>query len=507
MQRQSMFIRNSKDSVAQWSVLSLFMAFRIASGATHADPEDRSLDARLTIAEDPSGNIATFKVDGPIDRSNPFFQSLGSNGRSCATCHVAAQAMSFTPEHARRLYRETRGTDPLFASVDGANCDTVAPEDRGGHSLLLQKGLIRVSLPVPPNAEYSISVVKDPYGCALRIDPKTALLTASVYRRPLPSANLSFLSAVMFDGRETLAPLTDLSTATASLRSDLSHQVIDATTGHAQAATPPTATQIRDIVDFELALFTAQYRDEDAGRLDAGGGLGGPLNLSVQVYYPGINDSLGHDPAGYPFTPASMQLFAAWAPASSNIDDRDGSARADIAAGEKLFNSAAMTISNVRGLNDSPALGRPSSFTGNCATCHDAPNIGNHSLPLPLDIGTSHIAGSGLESDPTLAAALKELNPADLPVFLISGCPDPFSSGTPASFYTTDPGRALITGRCSDFNRLKGPVLRGLAARAPYFHNGAAESLNEAVRFYNVRFQMGLTQTEMRQLVAFLRTL
>jgi len=30
------------------------------------------------------------------------------------------------------------------------------------------------------------------------------------------------------------------------------------------------------------------------------------------------------------------------------------------------------------------------------------------------------------------------------------------------NFYTTDPGKALITGKCSDFNRLKGPILRGL---------------------------------------------
>ena len=32
-----------------------------------------------------------------------------------------------------------------------------------------------------------------------------------------------------------------------------------------------------------------------------------------------------------------------------------------------------------------------------------------------------------------------------------------------------------------DLNRVKGPILRGLAARAPYFHNGAAASLLQAV--------------------------
>jgi cytochrome c peroxidase len=68
-----------------------------------------------------------------------------------------------------------------------------------------------------------------------------------------------------------------------------------------------------------------------------------------------------------------------------------------------------------------------------------------------------------------------------------SGCPDPFNPGQPASFYTSDPGKALITGLCSDFNRGKGPILRGLAARAPYFHNGAAADQHELVNFYNER--------------------
>ena len=113
----------------------------------------------------------------------------------------------------------------------------------------------------------------------------------------------------------------------------------------------------------------------------------------------------------------------------------------------------------------------------------------------------------GAESDPLIAAALAELSPPDLPVFLIQGCADPFNPGQPASFYTTDPGRALITGHCSDFNRVKGPVLRGLAGRAPYFHNGAAADLDELVSFYDKRFQMGLTKLQKRQLVAFLDAL
>ena len=492
-------------SASRRVVCGLLGALSLA-GLVRADPSP--VNPRLTVGIDATGLIGVYKNDGPIDQQSEFFQSLGTNGRSCGTCHIATEAMSFTPAHARNLYDETRGADPLFASFDGANCTTAAPDDRAAHSLLLKNGLIRIPMPVPLNAAYSISVVHDPYGYALQIDPTTHVLTASVYRRPLPTANLSFLSAVMFDGRETIVPLTSAATLAANLRTDLAHQAMDAILGHAQAAVTPTDAQLNAIVDFELALFSGQVWDNDAGLLSDGEAKGGPIDLSGQVYYPGINDTLGADPNGTPFNPVSMTLYAAWEAYAGIRGDADRlNARAAIAAGEKLFNSAPMTISNVRGLNDNAALNKPSSFAGTCATCHDTPNIGHHSLPLPLDIGTGHTSNPSFESDPIVAAAVSELSVPDLPVFLISGCPNPFNQGQAESFYTTDPGKALVSGNCADFNRVKGPILRGLAARAPYFHNGAAANLRELVNFYNLRFQMALSEEQKSELVAFLNSL
>ena len=76
-----------------------------------------------------------------------------------------------------------------------------------------------------------------------------------------------------------------------------------------------------------------------------------------------------------------------------------------------------------------------------------------------------------------------------------------------ATVQTTDPGRALISGKYDDIGKFKGPILRGLAARAPYFHNGFAENLDAVIDFYNERFAMDLTEQEHDDLVAFLRTL
>jgi len=86
-----------------------------------------------------------------------------------------------------------------------------------------------------------------------------------------------------------------------------------------------------------------------------------------------------------------------------------------------------------------------------------------------------------------------------LPVFELACTQGPLAGNT---YYTSDPGKALITGQCSDIGRGKGLILR-----APYFHDGVAANLQQVVNFYNQRFQIGLTQQEMQDLVNFLQTL
>jgi hypothetical protein len=205
-------------------------------------------------------------LNGNTQTDGPFFQSLGTNGRSCASCHVA-QGMSFTPTGAQARFTQTGGQDPLFSEVDGANCRGATTGDAAAHSLILNSGLIRVGLTPPATAEFTINVVHDPYGCAIVPNPVTGQPVVSVYRRPLPATNLRFLSVVMFDGRETVTPLNDRQTFSGNLITDLTHQAVDATIIHAEAAQAPTSTQLLQIVNFELGLFTAQSSDSQAGSL------------------------------------------------------------------------------------------------------------------------------------------------------------------------------------------------------------------------------------------------
>ena len=145
----------------------------------------------------------------------------------------------------------------------------------------------------------------------------------------------------------------------------------------------------------------------------------------------------------------------------------------------------------VAGLND--VLDR-ATIPGFCGTCHDTPNVGNHSVKAPLNIG---IANAGANKPPALDIS-------GLPVFTLR-CTGGSNAGQ--VFVVTDPGRAMITGNCADIGKVKGPILRGLAARAPYFHNGSAATLMDVVNFYDQRFGIGFTSNQKQDLVNFLNAL
>jgi len=472
-----------------WIGLSLSILLLSASTSLHAGFSLPNLFPFLDL----SGFSATNSTTGSVSLSGAFFQSLGTNGRTCATCHAASDGFGLSAADAQLRYSLTHGKDPLFAQVDGSTCPTGAINN----SLLVNNGLIRIGMQVPPNStspdppQYTITAVQDPYGCALTTDSQ-GVETASMYRRPLPATNLGFSSAIMWDGRESFFnPLNDENTFAANLNTDLTQQATDATLGHAQATQPPTAKQLADIVGFELALNSAQLSDFFAGKLNGqNGSEGGPQFLPTQQYYPGINDSLGGDPHGNQFTPNVFTIYTTW-------QNSHNSRQASIARGETIFNTQPLTISNVPGLTTGSET-----INGTCTTCHDTPNVGNHSFPLPLDIGVNH--SLAYETDPNIIAGLQQLHQPTMPVFELV-CTDGPQAGQ--IFYTSDPGKAMLTGQCSDIGRLKGPILRSLESRQPYFHNGAAGSLSQVVNFYNQRFQMGLSSQQMQDLINFLQTL
>jgi cytochrome c peroxidase len=140
-----------------------------------------------------------------------------------------------------------------------------------------------------------------------------------------------------------------------------------------------------------------------------------------------------------------------------------------------------MLISGVNGLND--VSGQVSIF-GSCSTCHSSPNIGHRSRDLLLNIGTS----DAVRRSP------------DMPLYTLS-CPGNDTR------QTMDPGLAMSTGKCADIGKFKVPILRGLAARAPYFHDGQAADLNAVIDFYCFRFGFCVSAQDRADLIAFLNSL
>lgn len=434
-------------------------------------------DARVLTYQNDAGQASTFTTNAAIDLNNPFFQDLGTNERTCASCHQPDSAWTITPANIEQRFLATRGADAIFRNNDGSNCEGVVAntvtEKRAAYSLLMTRGLIRVGLNVPPNAEFVIDNVRDPYNCT------GSTTDVSVYRRPLPSSNLPFVSAVMWDGRE--------SSAQSLIQHDLMQQANDATRGHAAGLRDLTQAEAQQIVQFETGLFVAQSRDRLAGNLSDRGASGGPLALSAQPFFLGINDPVGLNPTNASFDSRAFTIFNSWRSLTAVTDDPPTEARRAIARGQQIFNTRPIVLSGVAGLNkqtfsNGVTVGDP--IVGTCTICHDTPNAGNHSVKAPLNIGLT---------DPAVATYL--------PVYTLR------NKTTGDTIETTDPGRALISGKWADVGRFKGPVLRALASRAPYFHNGSAASLEEVIDFYERRFQLGLTTQERADLLAFLRAL
>jgi len=192
------------------------------------------------------------------------------------------------------------------------------------------------------------------------------------------------------------------------------------------------------------------------------------------------------------FTPVIFTLYEAWA----NVPpDGRNAARAAVLRGEILFNSKPITISGVNGLNLLPSdpLGA-NPLVGTCGTCHDSPNVGNHSVSAPLNIGVA---------DPT-----SSLNVSYLPVIKLRNKTD-----STQVISTTDPGRALVTGKWADIGKFKTPSLRNVALTAPYMHDGSVATLEQAVdlelyaRGGALNYPIALTADERRDIVEFLKAL
>jgi cytochrome c peroxidase len=347
------------------SIPSLVIAFLIVGCfVTRAGTDDFKVDSsrggggELIVTNDPFGKLGTASTNRFNGGStNGFFVPLGTNGRTCVTCHVADDAYTISPGTVKKVARKNF-RDPLFNSFDGgSDCpppvSTQLPDARNS-TMLLENALIREQIGIPSGANFSLVTATNPKNC--QIPPGSPAISGKLvlFRRPLPSTNLFFLSDVRWDGRETVLPITTGPNFTniEPLVFDVSSQANHASIAHELSPSILGTQELADIVEFERNLFTAQLSIEPLNDL---GDRGGPGYIAKKVapgFFIGQNDPLGKDFSSKVFT-----LFAAWEPKSG---DRDADARAHppltelqkaIGEGEKIFNTRTFTIANVQGLN------------------------------------------------------------------------------------------------------------------------------------------------------------
>lgn len=364
----------------------------------------------------------------------------GSNGRSCASCHVPKDNFTLTPEHVATLLARNPN-DPLFNRIDAddPNADTLTFEH-------LKKGLIRVGLTLPQNVD-----LIDEAGNVTTPPDRMIYVWRSV-----PSVADSVLTApYQLDGRERT----------------LERQAQGAITSHSEAGAFPSPV-LRRIADFQRRVFTS-----DRSRRVAHGAVGDVEDRLVlnaeetrgrRVYqqvceacHGGSNkttivDRVVHD-TGFPaLRPDGTVIYRTDAPL--------------------------------------PVLAsQPTNEFMNVATSFET--------YLALIDATSHEHFSKDVGFPTFRFrfykdASRRQVIAELPPALPNGDPlgdipldendNPIvGPNFTLQAFTTDPGRAAITGNPYDFEAFDIPTLRGIAKTAPYFHDNSAKTLEEAINVYN----------------------
>ncbi len=449
-----------------------------------------------------NGTLGVLNATGPVNTDrHPFFTALGTNGRACVNCHQPTYSMSVSTTGLLDRWKSTDGKDPVFAAFDGSNCPGLPQNLQSSHSLLLKRGLFRIPLPWPPQnadgskkpVEFTIEVVRDPTGCNLSSEYglKSAQPMISVYRRPRPVANLKYVISggqpiVLKTGMladvdpETKKPVA-MNLMSDAREATLTTQALDAIMGHEQARVAPTREQLEKIVEYESQVYSAQAAHIFGGPLVV---PGGPTALGVAAlrdHRAGVLGDNNYDPV--------FGQFTAWKGPDYY--------KSSVARGADIFMYRQFWLRDAAHIN-SIGLGNPLKRT--CATCHNAQMTGQDLSAGWVDVGTTNY--------PTWTEPATWAESSELPVFKITcskdADPHPYLGRV---IYTTDPGRALISGKCVDVGSIVMQQLRGLAARAPYFVNGSAKSLREVVDFYDRRFEMRLTDEEKEDLVNFLGAL
>ncbi|MCP3097823.1 cytochrome-c peroxidase [Myxococcus sp. K15C18031901] len=383
----------------------------------------------------------------------------GTNGRSCATCHVPEDHFTLTPTHVARLL-ETSPDDPLFNAIDAD--DPTATTLTFEH---LKKGLVRVWLPLPDTMDL--------------IDDEGHVTTPPDRRlfvwRAVPSiADTAMSAPFQLDGR----------------MATLEQQAQAALTSHSEGGTAP-ASELARIATFERDVFSSDRARTIAARLAQGAD---PTGL------PDVEDGLSLSPAEQ----RGREVYAAACAAchggatkqtltKREVHDSlfpalrpDGTVQYEVPATTPPTPVLASTPGN-------GFMNIGSAFVTYLGQVDPESEIFTRTVHFPRYRYRFYTDGSRTQKVVDLPPKPPPFAGGDLSDFE----PEIDADGNPIAgpnrvpqFFSSDPGRAIITGEPNDFEAFDVPTLRGIGRTAPYFHDNSAVELHKVVDFYS-QFVLG----------------
>jgi cytochrome c peroxidase len=194
-------------------------------------------------------------------------QQLGGNGRACSDCHLPSEGFQLSPAAAQARFaalqaertHNPNADDPLFRPVDADDFRTNG-EAASDFSNLLENGLIRVTMPLPPNVRL--------------IDPATGQPTdetsVDLWRAVMPVLNVAITGpdgvAPTWPPGAPRTPIMGIDPNGPNRQGGYQHdarfgtlqeQARGALFAHAQVSVEPPERMLDDLAAFQRTLFSS----------------------------------------------------------------------------------------------------------------------------------------------------------------------------------------------------------------------------------------------------------
>jgi len=413
-----------------------------------------------------------------------------TNGRACATCHVEANHLTLLPSDVQ-VRLAANPTDPLFNRIDADDPSAATPTYEH-----LELGLVRVVLKLPDN----VDLINEDGGQVVTPPDRTFF----VWRGVPTVENTFYTASYQYDGRFP----------------DFQTQAQGAITAHSQGPKEPRSP-LDLLAGFESTVYSSDRAKSVAEQIAAGvptDQLQNPEDADLSngntVYvkackgcHGGATDDIV---TNRNMVNRGFNLFSRYAQSGGAITQSGAGPNVLKSDGNVLFKhapdptdpskSVIVSVSNPQPNDDFMNLGfaglssiEQQGFFIPLGPDGQRPHVFlNQSVPLPhyrfrfYTDGTRTTkvtdlppvpASSGFPCNGPLCGPLDP--PCDADGLPIVG-PNFFMQA-----FSTDPGRAGITGNPADFEAFDVPQLRGIAKTAPYFHDDSVATLEDVIDLYS----------------------